>query len=146
MSIVATVAHLSYCWALVSSIKSATCWTTAQQVLSDNAALPRVTGCVDAVVLWKLADEAPENTSSSVKKTKSVAELRELLKQKLSVLHASSTVRATVCQFLCTAPLEIFQMQVLTNNPGHRRPMNTRILWYLTDSLVGLLLVLSTQD
>jgi len=37
--------------------------------------------------------------------------LRELLKQKLSALHASSTVR--VCQLLCTAPLETFQMQVL---------------------------------
>ena len=38
--------------------------------------------------------------------------LREVLKQKLSSLHASSAVR--VCQLLCTAPLETFQMQVLT--------------------------------
>jgi len=27
----------------------------------------------------------------------------------------------------CIAPLETFQMQVLTNNPGQRRPMNTRL-------------------
>jgi len=51
--------------------------------------------------------------------------LRELQKQKLSALRASSTVR--ICQLLCTAPLETFQMQVLTNNPGHRRPMNTHL-------------------
>jgi len=51
--------------------------------------------------------------------------LRELLKQKLSALHASSAVR--VSQLLCTAPLEIFQVQVLTNNVGYRRPMNTRL-------------------
>jgi len=38
--------------------------------------------------------------------------LRELLKQKLSMLHASNTVR--VCQLLCTTPLETFQMQAFT--------------------------------
>jgi len=48
--------------------------------------------------------------------------LRELLKQKLSALHASSAVR--VFQLLCTAPLETFPMQVLTNNLGQGRPMN----------------------
>jgi len=37
--------------------------------------------------------------------------LRELLKQKVSALYASSAVR--VCQLLCTAPFETFQMQVL---------------------------------
>jgi len=67
--------------------------------------------------------------------------LRELLKQKLSALHACSTVH--VCQLLCTVPLETFQMQVLTNNSGNRRPMNTRLPWYLTDSLASLRLVLS---
>jgi len=51
--------------------------------------------------------------------------LRELLKQRLSVLHASSAVR--VCQLLCTAPLETLQMQVFKNNLGQRRPMNTRL-------------------
>jgi len=51
--------------------------------------------------------------------------LQELLKQKLSALHASSAV--SICQLLCTAPLETFQTQVLTNNPEHRRPMNTRL-------------------
>ena len=60
--------------------------------------------------------------------------LRELQKQKLSALRASSTVR--ICQLLCTAPLETFQMQVLTNNPGQRRPLNKRLPWYLTDSPV----------
>jgi len=70
--------------------------------------------------------------------------LRELLKQKLSGLYASSAVR--VCQLLCMAPLEIFQIQVLTNNLGHRRPMNTHLPWYLTDSPVGLWLVLLSQD
>jgi len=70
--------------------------------------------------------------------------LRELLKQKLSALHASSAVR--VCQLLCTAPLETFQMQVLTNNLGYRRPMNIRLPWYLTDSPVGLRLVPLTHD
>jgi len=61
------------------------------------------------------------------RKTKSKVSgiLRELLKQKLIALHASSAVR--VCQLLCTAPLETFQMQVLTNNLGHRRTMNTRL-------------------
>ena len=44
--------------------------------------------------------------------------LRELVKQKLSVLHVNSTVR--ICQFVCTAPLETFQMQVFTNNLGQR--------------------------
>jgi len=48
--------------------------------------------------------------------------LRELLKQKLSALHA-----VCVCQLLCMAPLETFQMQVLTNNLEYRRPMNTRL-------------------
>jgi len=70
--------------------------------------------------------------------------LRELLEQKLSALHASSAVR--VCQLLCSAPLETLQKQVLTNNPGHRRLMNTRLSWYLTDSPVGLRLVLLTRD
>ena len=69
--------------------------------------------------------------------------LRELLKQ-LSTLHASSAVR--VCQLLCMSPLQTFQTQVLTNNPGHRQPMNTRLPWYLTDSPVGLWLVLLTRD
>jgi len=69
--------------------------------------------------------------------------LRELLRQKLSALHASSAVR--ICQLLCTAPLETCQTQVLTNNPGHRRPTNTCLLWYLKDSPVALRLVLSTQ-
>ena len=49
--------------------------------------------------------------------------LREFLKQNLSALHASSAVR--VCLLLCMAPLETFQPQVLTSNPGQRRPMNT---------------------
>jgi len=52
--------------------------------------------------------------------------LREVLKQKLSALHASSTVR--VCQLLCTAPLETFQKQVLTKNPEHRWLTNTRLI------------------
>jgi len=78
-----------------------------------------------------------------VRKEKKVSGiLWELLKQKLSALHASSTVR--VCQLLCTALLEAFQMQVLTNSPGQRRPMNTRLPWYLTDSPAGLRLVLLT--
>jgi len=79
-----------------------------------------------------------------LKENKVTGRLREVLKQKLSVLHASSTVR--VCQLLCTAPLETFQTQVLTNNPEHRRLMNTRLPWYLTDCPVGLQLVLLTRD
>jgi len=55
------------------------------------------------------------------KENKVSGRLQELLKQKLSALHASSTVR--VCQHLCTAPLETIQTQVLTNNLGQRRPM-----------------------
>jgi len=73
----------------------------------------------------RLSGEVTENTFLSVKKTKSVAILRELLKQKLSVLRASNTV--CVSQLLCTAPLETFQMQVLTDNLGYRRRMNTRL-------------------
>ena len=64
----------------------------------------------------RLSGEATENTFSPVKKTIVSGILRELLNQKLSVLHASSAVR--VCQLLCTAPLETFQMQVFTNNLG----------------------------
>ena len=60
--------------------------------------------------------------------------LRELLKQKLSALHASSTVG--LCQLLCTAPLKTFQMQVLKNNLGYRRPMNIRLPWYLVVALL----------
>jgi len=70
--------------------------------------------------------------------------LRELLKQKLNALHASSTV--CVCQLLCTAPVETFQMQVLTHNPAHRWPIKTRLPWHAMDSPVGLRLVLLTQD
>ena len=69
---------------------------------------------------------------------------REVLKQNLSALHASSTVG--LCQLLCTVPLKTFQMQVHTNNLGYRRPMNTRLPWYLTGSPVGLWLVFLTQD
>ena len=77
------------------------------------------------------------------KKNKVSGILRELLKQKLSVLRASNTV--CVSQLLCTAPLETFQMQVLTDNLGYRRRMNTRLPWYLSDSPMGLRLVLLTQ-
>ena len=63
---------------------------------------------------------SPDNPQNKVS-----GKLRELLKQKLSVLHASSAVR--VCQLLCTVPLETFQMQVFTNNLGYRRPMNIRL-------------------
>jgi len=72
----------------------------------------------------RLSGEVTENTFLSVKNTKSDI-LRELLKQKLSVLHVSNAVR--VCQLMCTAPLETFQMHILTNNPGYRRPMNTHL-------------------
>jgi len=90
----------------------------------------------------RLSGEATKNIFSSIKKKVS-GRLRELLKEKLSVLHASSAVR--VCQLLCTAPLETFQTQVLTDNPRQRRPMNTRLPSYLMDSPVGLRLVLLTQ-
>jgi len=89
----------------------------------------------------RLSGEVNENVR---KENKLSGILRELLKRKLSALHASNAVR--VCQLLCTAPLETFQMQVLTNNLGYRRPMNIRLPWYLTDSPVGLRLVLLTQD
>jgi len=71
-----------------------------------------------------LSDEVTENTFLSVKKTKSVSYCGNfwVLKQKYSSLHASITVR--VYLLLYTAPLETFQMHVLTNNPGHIRPMN----------------------
>jgi len=58
---------------------------------------------------------SPDNRQNKVS-----GRLREHLKQKLSALHASSAVR--VCQLMCTAPLETFQMQVLTYNLGYRRP------------------------
>jgi len=79
-----------------------------------------------------------------LKEYKVSGKLREILKQKLSALHASSTVR--VCQLLCMAPVETFQTQVVTNNPEHRWMMNARLPWYLTDSPVGLQLVLLTGD
>jgi len=57
--------------------------------------------------------------------------LRELLKQKLSALHASCTVR--VCQLLCTAPLETFQMQVIRNTVDWwipvSRDISRTVLW-----------------
>ena len=67
--------------------------------------------------------------------------MRELLKQKLSTLHASSTVR--ICRLLCTVTLE---MHVLTNNLGYRRSMNIRLPLYLMDSPVGLRPVLLVND
>jgi len=73
------------------------------------------------IVRWSDLEHLFENKVSGI--------VREHLKQKLSALHASSTGR--VCQLLCTAPLETFQMQVLTYNLGYRHPMNIR---YLTDS------------
>ena len=75
-------------------------------------------------------------TSFWIKEYKVSGRLREVLKQKLSVLRASSTVR--VGQLLCMAPLETFQTQVLTNNPGQKRPINTCLPWYVMDSPVGL--------
>ena len=57
----------------------------------------------------RLSCEATENLFVR-KENKVSGILWELLKQKLSALHASSAVR--VCQLLCTAPLEMFQMQV----------------------------------
>jgi len=126
---------------LFSSIKSATFWTTAQQALSGNAAHPCVTGCLDAVVL-PIVRWSDREHLFVCKEDKVSGRLQELLKRKLSALHASSAVR--VCQLLCTAPLETFQMQILTNNPEHRRPINIRLPWYLTDSAVGLRLVLLT--
>ena len=81
----------------------------------------------------QLSGEATENIFVR-KEDKVSGRLREFLKQNFSALHASSTVR--VCQLLCMAPLETFQPQVLTNNPGGRRPMNTCLPWYLTDSPV----------
>jgi len=59
----------------------------------------------------RLSSEATENIFSSVK-NKVSGILWELLKQKVIVLYESSAVR--VCQLLCTAPLETFQLQVLT--------------------------------
>jgi len=76
----------------------------------------------------RLSGEITENTFFVHKENKVSGILRELLKQKLSALHASSAVG--VCQILCTAPLETFQMQVLTNNLRHRRPMNTHLQWF----------------
>ena len=103
------------------------------------------------IVFWvhwsfcRLSGEATENIILSVKNKKVSGRLREVLKQKLSALRASSAVR--VCQLMqCTAPLETFQKQVLTNNPEHRRLMNTRLPWYIMDSPVGLQLVLLTRD
>jgi len=65
----------------------------------------------------RLPVEATENTFSSVKKTKSVAYCGNFWSRSLACFMraASSTVR--VYQRLCTAPLEIFQTQVFTNNP-----------------------------
>jgi len=77
---------------------------------SSSCSLPLTLFC-------RLSDEATKNTFSPVKKTVSGI-LWELLKQKLSVLHASSAVR--VCQLLCTAPLETFEMKVFTDNREHR--------------------------
>jgi len=51
------------------------------------------------------------------KENKVSGTLWDVVKQKLSALQASSA--AHVCQLLCMAPLETFQMQVLTNNLGH---------------------------
>jgi len=58
----------------------------------------------------RLSGEVTENTFFVRKENKVSGILREILKQKLSALHASSAVR--VCQLLCTAFLETFQMHV----------------------------------
>ena len=86
-----------------------------------------------------------KNTFLSVKKTKSLAYCGNFWSRSLARFMRAAQF-ASVCQLLCTAPLERFQMQVLTNNLGYRRPMNIRLPWYLTDSPVGLRLVLLTQD
>ena len=114
--------------ALTRPLRLAERRVTTQQSLSDNAALPCVMGCVEMVVLPTIRWSDREHLFIH-KEDKVSDRLRELLKQKLSALQASSAVR--VCQLLCTAPLETFQTQILTNNPGHRRPMNTRLSWYL---------------
>jgi len=95
-------------------------------------------------LFYRLSGEATKNTFFVHIEDKASGRLWELLKQKLSALRVSSAVR--VCQLLCMVPLETFQTQVFTNSPGQRRPMNTRLPWYLTDSPVGLQLVLLTRD
>jgi len=85
----------------------------------SSRSLPLTFFCRLSGEWWSDQEHLFENKVSGI--------LRELLKQKLSALHVSSAVR--VCQLLCTAPLETFQMQVLTNNLGCGRPMNTRLPW-----------------
>ena len=115
---------------LISCSKS--CGTEAQlkggQSAADRAVsapkkmlnfLFRSSRSLPLTLFCRLSREATENTYFDRKENKVSGILRGLLKQKLSVLHASSAVR--VCQLLCTAPLETFQTQVFTNNPGQRR-------------------------
>jgi len=44
------------------------------------------------------------------------------------------------------APLETFQIQIITNNLVPTRPMSTRLPWYVTDSPVGLRLVIALDS
>lgn len=82
-----------------------------QQVLSSSAALPCVKGLTRSFC-W-------HREHLFIRKEDKVSGiLRELLKQKRSVLHSSSAV--CICQLPCMAPLKTFQMQVFTNDPGHR--------------------------
>jgi len=93
------------------------CRATSPQALSGNAALTCVTGCIDTVIL--LVVRWSDREHLFVRKEDKVSGiLRELLKQKLSTLYASSAV--CVCQLLCTAPLKTFETQIVTNNLGHR--------------------------
>ena len=114
-------------------------WSVLNFFFRSSRSLPLTLFC-------RLSGEVTKDTLFVRKENKVSGILRELLKQKFSALHASSTVR--VCQLMCTAPLETFHKDVLscfTNNLGQRRPMNTRHPWYLTDSPVGLRLVLLTH-
>jgi len=67
---------------------------------------------LSAPVVCQLSDEVTENIFFVLKEYQVSGRLREVLKQKLGALHASSIV--CVCQLLCTAPLETFQTQVPT--------------------------------
>jgi len=90
-----------------------------------------------------LSGEVTENTFSSVKKTKSVADCLNCWSRSLArFMRAAQFASVSSC---ARRFLKHFRCKSL-HNLGHRRPMNTRLLWYLMNSPVGLRFVLLTQD
>jgi len=95
--------------------------------------------------LCRLSGEGTENIFSSLEKTKSLTDCVNFWSRSLArFMRAAQFASVSFCARRLLK--QFSHPQVLTNNPGHRQPMNAHLPWYLTDNPVGLRLVLLTQD